>query len=91
MRISPPADFRFAIEMYYGKVELTTEDICKLFNNCSRSSAIKLKKIAQEVMTAEGKLPWNRNNVLTETAYKAWHINVADLEKRLTKLAKLNF
>ncbi len=91
MRISPPTDFKLAIEMYYGKTELTTDDICKLFNNCSRSSAIKLKKIAQKVMEEENKLPWNKSNVLTETAYKAWNIDIINLEKRLIKLSKLNF
>lgn len=89
MRINPPADFELAIEMYYGKVELSTADIRKLFNDCSVSSANKLKKIAKEAMDHEGKMAWNGGNVLTEIAYRAWNIDIADIEKRMSKLIKL--
>lgn len=89
MRISPPANFEMAIEMYYGKVELSTADICELFNGCSLSSANKLKKIAKELMQKENRLPWNSGNVLTEVAYRAWNIDIIDLERRMAKLQKL--
>lgn len=88
MRIKLPQNIGKAVEMYYSKIELSTKDIIELFE-CSKSSANKLKQMAIDLMVAEGKIPFNKANVLTSIAYRAWSIDIVDLEKRYIKLKKM--
>lgn len=87
MRIKLPQDIAKAVEFYYSKIELSSKDIRELFG-CSKSSSQKLKEIARELMAKEEAFPFSASNVLTDVAYRAWGLDIEDLEKRLTKLKK---
>lgn len=77
------------LETYYSKDELTSEDIKALFDNCSISSVNKLKKVAREQMVEDEKIPWDSRCVVTESAFKAWRINIEEIEKRALKISAL--
>ena len=77
------------LETYYSKVELTSEDIKELFDNCSISSVNKLKKVAREQMAEDGKLSWDSRCVVTESAFKAWQIDIQKIEERALKISTL--
>ena len=74
-----------AVLIYYGRIELSNNDIKKLFG-CGDGSAIKLKKIAKEKAIAENYQRIDARNVPTKAAYEAWGLDINDLEKRLEKL-----
>lgn len=77
-----------ALEIYYSYQELGTAEIARLFG-CGRSAALKLKKIALEEQARQEKLTFSDSCVNTKCAYDAWHIDVADMERRVMKLRKL--
>ena len=81
-------DIRTAIELYYTKVELSSDDICRLFGVGS-SGATKLKRPALELMAQRKVHCWLPHAVNTKLAYEAWGIDVKDYEERLAKLRKL--
>ncbi len=70
-----------AIEFYYSKPELTTEDVQALFD-CSKTKACKLKKSAQQAMAKQNVTTFQTHAVDTKTAYTAWNINIEDYEQR---------
>ena len=76
-----------ALEIYYTYPEIGTPEIVRLFG-CSRSTAARLKKIAREKQEELGKLTFSDVNVNTKCAFKAWHIDIDDVEKRVLKLRK---
>ena len=81
-------DIALAVELYYTKVELTTDDIHALFG-VSASGATALRKQALELMAEEKVRCWLPHAVNTSVAYRAWQIDIEDYEKRLAKLRKL--
>lgn len=83
-----PNDWKTAIELYYGRIELGNGDIKKLFQ-CGDNAAIKLKRPVQEEMAKKNILPWKAGNVNTELAFKVWGLNIADIERRYAKLQKI--
>lgn len=87
MRVNLPDNISGAVETYYSKIELSTKDIENMFA-CSRSTAQKLKDMARKLMREEERMPFNKANVLTDVAFRAWSIDIDDLEKRLKKLTK---
>ena len=86
--VRPINDFKLILEMYYTKVELSTADIKALFN-CSRSTADKLKQAARKQMVEDDRMAWDARCVITESAYKAWGIDIEDIEKRALKISTL--
>lgn len=88
--IAPPQDIGLAVRMYYEKIVLTTSDIKELFGNIGASTVTKYKNKAKQVMAEENVMPWNSSSVDTVCAYKAWGLDIADLEHRYAKLKKLN-
>ncbi len=76
-----------AVMTYYEKTELREADILALFG-CSRSKAWELRHAALSLMKEKGVMRYDVHSVETECAYEAWGLNIADLEKRLTKLRK---
>lgn len=87
--VRPTTNLNLILETYYSKVELTSEDIKELFDNCSISSVNKLKKVAREQMAEDGKLPWDSRCVVTESAFKAWKIDIQRIEERALKISSL--
>lgn len=92
MNINITDDLFTIIEIYYTNHELSASDIKKLFVKPSSSSVAKLKKIAREKMVEENKTEdvFNAHNVLTECAYRAWKIDIADVEKKYERLLRLS-
>ena len=77
-----------AVLMYYEKPLMKRKDIITLFG-CSPSKASELKTEAMQQMEEDGIPVWNALAVDTETAYKAWGIDIGKLERQLVKLKKL--
>ena len=88
VRIPQVKDIRAAIELYWSKTEIGTNDICGLFG-VNRDRAAKLKAVAREAMEERKTINYNALCVNTEVAYESWGLQIADLERRYTKLQKL--
>lgn len=78
-----------AVRLYYEKFELSSKDIRLIFDTKSTATESKLKNMVREEMAKEGRLPWDSHNVPTDIAFKAWGLEIADLERRRAKLVKL--
>lgn len=89
VRIPPIANLETAIRLYYSKVELSSEDVQELFPSVKGKNTItKLKRKARELMVEDNKLVYNAHSVNTESAFKAWGLDIADLEARYETLKK---
>ena len=82
-------DIDTAISIYYRYPEIGTKEITLLFRKHSKSTIIRLKKIAQKNMIENNVYSIGIYKINTVCAYKAWGIDVEDLEKRRNKLQKL--
>jgi len=78
-----------AIKIYYRYPEISTKEITQLFTKHSKSTISRLKKLAQKKMLEDNIYIFGINKINTVCAYKAWGIDVEDLEKRRNKLQKL--
>ncbi len=79
-----------ALEVYYSRPELSNSDIRLLFGEKLSSATIsRLKAKVREQMAAENVPVWNSQCINTETAFKAWGLDVTNLENRLKKLREL--
>ena len=84
----PGINLEAAVELYYRYTEIGIKEIELIFG-CKESKARMLKVKAHEQMVADGVKVWDARNVDTESAYKAWEINVPALEKRLAHLRRI--
>ena len=82
-------DIDTAISIYYRYPEISTKEIAQLFRKRSKSTIIRLKKLAQKQMVEDYVYTHGMYKVNTESAYRAWGLDVEDLEKRRNKLQKL--
>ncbi len=90
-KIRPPIDIEAAIRMYYEKISLKNSDIKTLFGVSSNRTIAKYKNEVINYFAETDIDPVHRNNTLdTWRAFEAWGINIADLEKRLSKIRKLD-
>ena len=85
------ASIEKAIELYYTKINLSSDDVSELFGGIASGTVCKLKKLARVEMKNCGLPIWDSKHVNTEAAYRAWGIQIADLEKRYKKLKDLGF
>lgn len=91
VRIPQIVSIEDAIRIYYERIELTNNDIKAIFGTDHGSATFaKLKRKAREVMAQENTPVWNAAYVNTEAAYKAWGLDINDLERRWKKLQALN-
>lgn len=81
-----PTDIGLAIELYYSNMDLSNSDIKRLFCVTGHETVAKLKKMAREEMVRCGITPWNPRSVDTKCAYRAWGLDIKDLETRYDKL-----
>ena len=79
-----------AIQLYYSRPSLSNDDIKVLFGKLSGATISKLKKKAYEKMIEEDIPSWNATLVNTNAAYKAWGIDIEDLEFRHKKMKELS-
>lgn len=89
MNIPQITDIDTAISIYYRYIEIGTKEIARLFNKNSKSTINRLKKLARNKMIDEKIYAYGLYKVNTACAYKAWGIDIQDLEKRRSKLQKL--
>lgn len=81
-------DIETALDIFLRCPEIGSAEIKQIFN-CSGSCAWKLKKLAEKVMQEKGKETLFPHNVNTKCAFEAWQIDVADLERRVAKIRKM--
>ncbi len=86
------ADIDTTLRIYYENVEIGNKEIRELYGEQTSSSTLaKLKRVAKEEMVKRGILQeFASFCVDTVSAFAAWGIDIADLEKRRQKLIKLN-
>ncbi len=85
-------DIDAAVRLYYEKFELSSKDIGELFGVKSSATVAKLKRQAREEMARHPeRKSWDESQVPTDIAYKAWGLDISDLERRRAKLIKLGF
>lgn len=90
VRIPQVQDIENAVRIYYERIELSSADIESIFGKLAHSTVAKLKTVARAVSTEKGTPIWNARNVNTEDAFKAWGLDITDLEMREKKLYALN-
>lgn len=79
-----------AIELYYARTEIGTQDIKRLFD-VSDSKASALKKAARKAMRDKDVITIFPMNVNTKAAYEAWGLDIGELERKYKKLVSLGF
>lgn len=91
-RLRLKADINTILRIYYENTELGTKEIKDLFGDIAPSTVTNLKNKARALTARQEKkiLIFGSYTVNTEMAFKAWHIDVDDLERRRQKLQKLN-
>lgn len=89
VRIPQIVSLETAIRMYYERIELTNKDILNLFGKMSTATVSRLKQKAREQMITDNIHSWSGNGVSTDSAYKAWHLDIANLEQRFARLQEL--
>lgn len=90
VRIPTISSLQTAIKLYYERIELTNKDITELFGDLSSATISRMKQKAREQMAIDGVQSWTGYGVSTESAYRAWNLNIVDLEKRYSKLKELH-
>ena len=81
-------DIKTAVQIYYTKPEIVTDDIRKLFS-VGKSKAQRMKNEVRKVMAEKGVKVWLPYSVNTEVAFEVWGLNITNLEARLKKLQRL--
>ena len=89
MNVPQITDIDTAISIYYRCPEISTKEIIQLFSKHSKTTVSRLKKLAQKRMIEENIYTYGMYKVNTDCAYKAWGLDIEDLEKRRDKLQKL--
>ena len=90
VRIPMVTSIEKAIYIYYSRIEMGNKDITELFGDLSSATISRLKQKAREQMAIDSVQSWTGYGVSTESAYRAWGLNIADLEKRYSKLKELH-
>lgn len=78
-----------ALHIYYRHPEIGTKEITELFTKHSKSSINRLKKLAYQQMLEDDVCSHGMYKVNTKSAYKAWGLDIEDLENRRGKLIAL--
>ena len=89
MNVPQITDIDTAISIYYHYPEISTKEIAQLFTKHSKTTINRLKKIAQKNMVENDVYSLGMYKINTACAYRAWGIDVDDLEKRRSKLQRL--
>ena len=81
-------DIKKAVQIYYTKPEIGTNEIKELFS-VKGTKALQMKNEVRKVMAEKGVKVWLPHSVNTEVAFEVWGLNITDLEARLKKLQRL--
>lgn len=85
------SDVETAVRIYYAYPEIGNDEISKLFGTSCRSTLTSLKTKAREEMNNENVKSFRTYTVNTKCAYRAWGLNIKELERDLKKLRDLGF
>ena len=89
MNIPPVTSIDTALFIYYRNPEIGTKEMTELFTRHSKSTINRLKKLVYKQMLKDDVCVHGMYKLNTKSAYKAWGIDVADLENRRNKLLEL--
>lgn len=89
VRIPQITSIETAVKLYYSRLSLSNKDIVVLFGKLGKATIARLKELAREQMRADEVKAWNALNVNTASAYKAWGLDITELERRNEKLKQL--
>ncbi len=89
MNIPQISNIDTALRIFYQYPEIGTREIMELFQTCSKSTVSRLKRLAHNRMVEDDVYSHSLYKVHTGSAYKAWGIDIEDLERRRNKLRKL--
>ena len=79
-----------ALKVYYESSEIGNKEIITLFGNRSTATISKLKKLVKAEMIKQDVLSFSAYKVNTAIAFKAWGIDIVDLENRRKKIKELS-
>lgn len=85
------AEPRVLLEIYYGLPEIGNAEIRQIFGLKSDTAVRRYKLAALDLMKERGEMRYCQHSVRTETAFDAWGIDIAEVERRYNKLRKLGF
>lgn len=80
MNVPTTINIDTAVTLYYAQTELTTGNICSIFG-CGKTTANGLKKMARKEQDKANVPSYNARAVNTETAYRAWGLDIKRLER----------
>ncbi len=89
MNIPQISDIDTALRIFYQYPEIGTREMLLLFTQRSKSTINRLKRLAQKQMLDDKVHTHGMYKVNTKSAYKAWGIDIEDLENRRNKLLEL--
>ncbi len=81
-------DIETAVRIYYQHPELGTAEIKELFN-CSASTACRMKDRARALQKKENVMTFSDARVNTSCAYRAWRLDIAEMERLMLKYRKM--
>jgi len=90
VNIPPITSIDKALTIYYSHSELGNKEISALFGKVSSATLAKLKRAVKTEMCNRDTYSYGMYKVNTIIAYDVWGLDVADLEKRRSKLKELN-
>lgn len=89
MNIPQITDIETALRIFYLYPEIGTKEMLLLFTQRSKATINRLKKLARKQMLDDRIQAHGMYKVNTKAAFKAWGIDVTDLENRRNKLMEL--
>ena len=91
IRIPQTKSIQLAYEVYLFNRSLNSATVKILFGGISDATAQRLKALARVQMHKDNVPVMKIRLVNTDSAYKAWGIDIVDVEKRYNKLVKLGY
>ena len=94
VRVPQITDIGNALEIYYNRMTLSYADTRELFRGSGRgqlstSTLAKLFELARQDQAEHNILPRNPRHVNTDSAFRAWGLDVEEMEKKYTRLKKI--
>jgi hypothetical protein len=77
-----------AVWIYNNCPYMGNNEIEQLFGKMSSQKRVKMKNIVFDEMDERGLTRYNNTTVNTDVVFEVWGLNIADLERRYSKLRK---
>ena len=89
VRVPQLKNLRVGITLYYSRLELSNTDIKALFGGIGSARIVSLKRLVKESMPEGALYLTNPLYVNTKYAFKAWGLDIEEIEKNYNRLIKL--